>query len=116
MPRLVVLGGSGASTPELADALAGWPGGPARRPSLTVVLQGRSADKLALVVDAFRERLAADTGTPIGVETATDLGAALQGRAVRDAHSASDTSSSCRSGSRRLCCAPVACWRRDRQR
>jgi 6-phospho-beta-glucosidase len=87
MPRLVVLGGSGASTPELADALVAWPGGERRRPPLTVVLQGRSADKLALVAGAFRARLEAGraageeepVGGQIAVETASDLAAALQG-------------------------------------
>ena len=57
MRRLVVLGGSGASTPELGGALTAWPADIARRPPLTVVLQGRSADKLAIVARAFRERL-----------------------------------------------------------
>ena len=47
--RLVVLGGSGASTPELIDALAAWPGGTDRRPPLDVVLVGRSTAKLELV-------------------------------------------------------------------
>ena len=60
--RLVVIGGSAASTPELIDALVAWPGGPDRRPSLDVVLQGRSAGKLGLVADACRRRL------PPGIE------------------------------------------------
>jgi len=79
MARLVVLGGSGASTPELAEALTGWPGGIARRPALTVVLQGRSADKLALVAGAFRERLGAVGDARIDVETTVDLERALDG-------------------------------------
>lgn len=57
--RLAVVGGSGASSPELVDALADWPGGRERRPALEVVLQGRNAEKLALVADACRSRLAA---------------------------------------------------------
>ena len=79
MTRLVVIGGSGASTPELAEALTAWPGGVARRPPLTVVLQGRSADKLALVAGAFRERLGADGGARIDIETTVDLERALGG-------------------------------------
>jgi len=71
--RLAVLGGSGASTPELIDALAAWPGGPARRPTLDVVLQGRSAAKLALVADACRRRLPVDArGITISSETGLD--------------------------------------------
>lgn len=79
MTRLVVIGGSGASTPELAEALTAWPGGVARRPPLTVVLQGRSADKLALVAGAFRERLGTDGGARIDVEASVDLERALDG-------------------------------------
>lgn len=75
--RLVVLGGSGAATPELFDALAGWPGGAERRPPLEVVLVGRSAEKLDLVAGATRQRAPAD-GAPVRVETATQL-AALDG-------------------------------------
>jgi len=82
MARLVVLGGSGASTPELADALVAWPGGLARRPPLTIVLQGRSADKLAIVARAFRARLAGAGGPAVAVEESTDLGAALDGADV----------------------------------
>ena len=82
MARLVVLGGSGASTPELADALVDWPGGPTRRPPLTVVLHGRSADKLALVAQAFRARLADGGGSEVAVESSTDLRAVLDGADV----------------------------------
>jgi 6-phospho-beta-glucosidase len=79
--RVVVLGGSGASTPELMDAIADWPGGPDRRPVLDVVLQGRSAEKLELVADACRSRL------PVAVEgvtvrTETSLDQALEGADV----------------------------------
>jgi len=76
--RLAVVGGSGASTPELMDALAAWPGGPDRRPSLDVVLQGRSAEKLALVADACRRRLPPAT-EGIGVSSETELDRALDG-------------------------------------
>jgi 6-phospho-beta-glucosidase len=79
MTRLVVIGGSGASTPELAEALVAWPGGIARRPPLTVVLQGRSADKLALVAGAFRDRLGRDGSARIDVESTVDLERALDG-------------------------------------
>jgi 6-phospho-beta-glucosidase len=82
MTRLVVIGGSGASTPELADALVAWPGGTARRPPLTVVLEARSGNKLALVEGAFRARLARDDGPPVVVESSIDLQAALEGADV----------------------------------
>lgn len=79
--RLAVVGGSGASTPELIDALAAWPGGLDRRPRLDVVLQGRSADKLALVADACRRRLVPATGG-ISVSSETDMDRALDGADV----------------------------------
>jgi 6-phospho-beta-glucosidase len=79
--RLAVVGGSGASTPELIDALVDWPGGPDRRPSLDVVLQGRSAEKLALVADACRRRLPPAT-EGIGVSSETELDRALDGADV----------------------------------
>ncbi len=77
--RLVVLGGSGSSTPELADALAAWPGGLDRRPSLEVVLVGRSLDKLELVAGEFRGR-AGTAGPSVRVTVETD-----RRRALRDA-------------------------------
>jgi 6-phospho-beta-glucosidase len=79
--RLAVVGGSGASTPELMDALAVWPGGLDRRPSLDIVLQGRSAEKLALVADACRRRLPLVT-EGIAVSSETDLDRALDGADV----------------------------------
>jgi 6-phospho-beta-glucosidase len=81
--RLVILGGSGSATPELADALVAWPGGPSRRPALEVVLQARSADRLELVAAEMRRRLAAPAdGAPVVVEIATDRRAALEGADV----------------------------------
>jgi len=79
--RVVVLGGSGASTPELADALTAWPGGSGRRPTLAIVLHGRSRDKLALVAAAFRARLG-DAAGQITLEESADLEAALDGADV----------------------------------
>lgn len=79
MPRLVVLGGSGASTPELADALAAWPGGSDRRPPLEVVLLGRDAAKLDLVAAAFAARARSSPGPDLSVRATTDLAAALDG-------------------------------------
>jgi 6-phospho-beta-glucosidase len=79
--RLVVLGGSGSSTPELADALAAWPGGLDRRPPLEVVLVGRSAAKLELVTGEFRAR-AGTAGPRLSVEAATDRACALEGADV----------------------------------
>lgn len=79
--RLAVVGGSGASTPELMDALAVWPGGVDRRPSLDVILQGRSKEKLELVAAACRRRLPPATER-IEVSSETDLDRALDGADV----------------------------------
>src|ERR1035437_6465413 len=73
--RLVVLGGSGSSTPEFFDALVDWPGGTERRPPLEVVLVGRTAEKLALVVAACNARIGA--GPPLYVSGETDRRRAL---------------------------------------
>ncbi len=75
--RLVVLGGSGSSTPELFDALAAWPGGIERRPQLDVVLVGRDAEKLHLVEAACRARIGA--GPRLTVSSETDRRKALDG-------------------------------------
>jgi 6-phospho-beta-glucosidase len=76
--RLVVVGGSGSSTPELADALNDWPGGTGRRPPLEVVLVGRSREKLGLVGAECRTRLAPG-GPPVTFGAGTDLPRALDG-------------------------------------
>ena len=75
--RVVVLGGSGSSTPELADALAAWPGGLERRPALQIALVGRSAAKLELVTAEFRAR-AGTSGPPLSVTFDTDRWRALR--------------------------------------
>lgn len=80
--RIVILGGSASATPELADALAAWPGGSGRRPRLEVVLQGRSADRLELVAGEMRRRVVALDGAAVAVRTETDLASALQGADV----------------------------------
>ena len=79
--RLVVLGGSASSTPELADALAAWPGGLDRRPEMDVVLAGRSRDKLELVGQEFRER-AGGAGPRLAVSVTTTRRDALAGADV----------------------------------
>ncbi len=79
--RLVVLGGSGSSTPELVDAIAAWPGGIDRRPPLTIVLVGRSPEKLELVAAECRARIAPG-GAPVDVEAETDRRRALVGADV----------------------------------
>ena len=79
--RLVVLGGSGASTPELFEAIADWPGGFARRPVLDVVLVGRTLEKLTLVANACRAR-APSGGPRVTVEIAKDRAVALEGADV----------------------------------
>lgn len=80
--RLVILGGSGAATPEIADGLAAWPGGTARRPALEIVLVARDAAKLALVVAETRRRTDVLPGAPVTVAGSTDRGEALRGAAV----------------------------------
>jgi 6-phospho-beta-glucosidase len=79
--RLVVIGGSGSSTPELVDALEAWPGGLERRPPLAVVLVGRSAAKLEVVAAECRARIRLP-GPPITIETQTDRRRALGGADV----------------------------------
>jgi 6-phospho-beta-glucosidase len=79
--RLVILGGSGSSTPEFADALATWPGGLDRRPELDITLVGRSRDKLDLVAVEFRRR-AGPAGPRLAVAVSTDRRRALEGADV----------------------------------
>jgi 6-phospho-beta-glucosidase len=73
--KLVVLGGSGAFTPELAYALATWQEG---RPPLRLLLHGRDAAKLAKVQAACR-KVVAGQDPPIVVEIETDSRRALNG-------------------------------------
>jgi 6-phospho-beta-glucosidase len=75
--RLVVLGGSGTSTPEFIDALSDWPGGVHRRPPLDVLLVGRSSDKLRVVGDACRSRVIPG-GPRLTIGTSTARREALQ--------------------------------------
>lgn len=77
--RLVILGGSGAATPEIADGISAWPGGVARRPALEIVLVGRDAAKLAVVAEETRRRVAGLPGAPVAVRAETDRRAALAG-------------------------------------
>ena len=76
--RIVVLGGSASATPELAGALAEWPGGIERRPALEIVLHGRSAERLEVVATEMRRRVASAEGAAIDVRTETDLRRALE--------------------------------------
>ncbi len=80
--RFVILGGSASATPELADALADWPGGEDRRPPLELILHGRSPERLELVAAEMRRRAAGLEGTSVEVRTETDLAAALEGAEV----------------------------------
>lgn len=80
--RIVVLGGSASATPELADALAQWPGGNDRRPQLDVVLYARSADRLEVVAAEMRRRSEGIDGAPVRVAPESDLEAALVGADV----------------------------------
>jgi 6-phospho-beta-glucosidase len=79
--RFVVLGGSATSTPELLEALDGWPIDIDRRPELTVILVGRSTERLELVARACRTRVSGK-GRPLVVETDTDQRRALTGADV----------------------------------
>jgi len=79
--RVAVIGGSGTSTPELMDAVAAWPGGAERRPALEIVLQGRSADKLAIVAEACRSRLPASI-KDVAIVAESSLERALDGADV----------------------------------
>jgi 6-phospho-beta-glucosidase len=80
--RLVILGGSGAATPELADGLAVWPGGVERRPPLEIVLVSRSAEKLRLVVQETTRRTSGLAGAPVSVRGETIRRSALAGADV----------------------------------
>jgi 6-phospho-beta-glucosidase len=79
--RLAILGGSGASTPELMDAIAEWPGGADRRPALEVVLHGRSEAKLRMVAEACLSRLPPSV-EGVAVTPETSLDRALDGADV----------------------------------
>jgi 6-phospho-beta-glucosidase len=65
MIRVAVLGGSSVSTPQFADALAGWADGAQQRVEL--VLVGRSPDKLKFVASAC-QRVVATTSEQRSVE------------------------------------------------
>ena len=84
--RLVILGGSGAATPELGEALAAWPDGLDRRPPIELVLVGRSRAKLELVAAETRRRVSAGasgrTAPSVSVVTAVDRRAGLAGADV----------------------------------
>jgi hypothetical protein len=80
--RLAVLGGSAVSTVQLIDALADWPGGPARRPDgLELVLHGRSWRLEAVagrLPDASRHRGPAGQRSATATLPSATLGSALQ--------------------------------------
>jgi len=80
--RVVILGGSGAATPELTEGLAAWPGGIERRPALEIVLVGRSPAKLDLVVGETARRAAGLPGADVRVTGATARLGALSGADV----------------------------------
>lgn len=72
--RVIVLGGSGVATPELARAIAGMPG---RTRPVELVLVGRSAEKLASVAGVAR--LLAGEDPFLSISHTTDVEAALVG-------------------------------------
>jgi 6-phospho-beta-glucosidase len=80
--RFDVLRGTASATPEQADPLAGWPGGTQRRPPLTIVLHGRTPERLELVASEMRRRVSGLDGAPVQVSTETDLATALDGADV----------------------------------
>src|SRR5581483_11950726 len=67
--RLVVLGGSGAGTPALVEALVQRLGALPRPPALELMLHGRDAEKLALVEAAARARAAGQDWLRIGASS-----------------------------------------------
>jgi 6-phospho-beta-glucosidase len=81
MSTIVVLGGSSVSTPQFAEALAGWAGGREERTEL--VLVGRSRDKLETVTAACRRVLEHTLGgNHIDVRWSADLDDGLAGAEV----------------------------------
>ena len=74
--KVVVLGGSGVATTELAAAIAAIPG---RRVAIDLVLVGRNAAKLELVAGAAR--LLAGDDALLTITHTTDVQAALDGAA-----------------------------------
>jgi len=72
--RVVVLGGSGVATPELARAIAAMPG---RTRPVELVLVGRNPEKLAVVAGAAR--LLAGEDRFLSISHTTDVDAALAG-------------------------------------
>jgi 6-phospho-beta-glucosidase len=80
--RFVIIGGSASATPELADALARWPGGIERRPRLELVLNARSSDRLEVVAGEMRRRVSGLPGAGVEIIAQADLEAALDGADV----------------------------------
>ncbi len=74
MIRLTVLGGSGVATPEVVRALAAV----SDRPSVEIVLHGRTEEKLERVAAACR-RLAVPASPPLRVRHTTALAESLEG-------------------------------------
>jgi 6-phospho-beta-glucosidase len=72
--RVVVLGGSGVATPELAKAISDIPG---RTLRIELVLVGRDQEKLELVTNA--SRLMAAGAPPLEITSSVDAEASLEG-------------------------------------
>ncbi|MFZ9709710.1 MAG: hypothetical protein ACO3CV_08720 [Steroidobacteraceae bacterium] len=70
MKRIALLGGSGASTPELADALARRY--PRDGSEIEIVLQGRNHEKLAAVQVGFSARLGGHPAVRVSAESSLD--------------------------------------------
>jgi len=79
--RFAVLGGNAASTLQLVDAIAAWPGGQDRRPEIELILHGRSSERLGLMAAACRAR-AGQLGLDLRVVGEAQRPAALDGADV----------------------------------
>lgn len=78
MTRIAVLGGSSVSTPQFAEALAGWARESGR--DVELVLVGRSTDKLRTVAAACsRVAAKAPGGTGVTVRWSVDIDEGLDG-------------------------------------
>jgi 6-phospho-beta-glucosidase len=78
---LAVLGGSSVATPELISSLLDWCGTPERRPSMRLILIGRSREKLDRIA-VLCKQLTQNATPDLDIEATTDLRQGLQGADV----------------------------------
>jgi len=79
--RFAVLGGSAASTVQLVDAIANWPGGHDRMPEIELILHARSSDRLRALAATCSVQ-AVELGLDLHVVAEPDRPAALEGAHV----------------------------------